>query len=468
MKKISRRAVSVLLIAVMVICGMVIYVLRYIDHGQDWALYFSRSNSGSTGQMVDRNGVMLAYFSGFENRFANDELTRTANYHVTGDYWGRTGTGVLSKYWDEMQGFDLMTGTTVSEHSILQLNIDSQLNNIMYSHLSKLEIPEDEDEEGEAIIEFLPIEFDENGRIIGIGPKKCNSAMLVCNYRTGELLGMVSLPTVDPMDSVSPPADGAYINRCLSASFIPGSVFKLVTAAATIENVSELEDKRYYCEDEYYIAGVPIVCMHSHYNQTFEKAMANSCNVAFSQMAVKLGQETMINYVRNYGLLDRHSLDGIPTAAGSYPLEFVGDPELGWSGIGQSTDLVCPYSMLRLVCAIANGGVLYEPKLINDGQAPMASRFMEAETANKLKEMMSYNVAYSYGGEDNFPGLSMCAKTGTAEIGDGDTHSWFVGFMDDEEHPYAFVTMVERGGGGLAVAGLTTSRILQEYLADEA
>ena len=101
-----------LLIAALVICGMVVYVLRYIDHGQEWALYFSRANSGSTGQIYDRRGTQLAYFSGYENEFAPDEWTREANYHVTGDYWGRTGTGVLSSFWGEMQGFDLINGTT--------------------------------------------------------------------------------------------------------------------------------------------------------------------------------------------------------------------------------------------------------------------------------------------------------------------------------------------------------------------
>ena len=88
-----------LLIAALVIVGMSVYVLRYIDHGKEWALYFSRANTGSTGHLVDRNGITLAYFSGADNLFSPDRETRVANYHVTGDYWGRTGTGLLSRFW---------------------------------------------------------------------------------------------------------------------------------------------------------------------------------------------------------------------------------------------------------------------------------------------------------------------------------------------------------------------------------
>ena len=98
LKKISNRAISVLLIAAMVIMGMGVYVMRYIDKGEQWALYFSQANSGSTGKLLDKNGIILASFSGIENLFSPDELTREANYHVTGDYWGRTGTGILSRY----------------------------------------------------------------------------------------------------------------------------------------------------------------------------------------------------------------------------------------------------------------------------------------------------------------------------------------------------------------------------------
>ena len=454
MKKISNRAVSVLVIAALVICGMVTYVIRYVDDGAKWAMYFSRANSGSTGELLDRNGTRLAYFSGYENTFSEDRLTRMANYHVTGDYWGRTGTGVISEYAGELQGFDLIHGTTQTENSTLILNIDSRLNNIIYRQLFQLTKDGQEDE-------YL---LDEEGNDVIIRAERYNAAVLVCNYRTGELLGMVSMPTVDPLDAEAVPAEGAYINRCISASFVPGSVFKIVTAIAAVENLKDLNERTYYCEKVYEIAGVPITCSGVHYNQNFEQALANSCNVAFAQIAISLGQDTMVKYVKDLGLLSNHHLDGIVTAKGSYPTEFIGDPELAWSGIGQSTDLVCPYSMLRIVSAIANDGLLNEPKLLRDGSSVRTTRLLSSSTANKLKELMSFNVSYHYHGDENFPGLNICAKTGTAETGSGTTHSWFAGFLDDEEHPYAFVTFVEEGGDGLAVAGLTTNRILQNYL----
>lgn len=432
MKKITRRAFSVLLIAALVVFGMGLYLSRYIEHGQDWAMYFSRANSGSSGALMDRNGVALAYFDATESSFSSDRDTRMACYHVTGDYWGRTGTGILSRYWKDMQDYSLITGTTRAENGVLWLNTDAALNKVIFEQL-------------------------------GEESKGC---MLLCNYRTGELLGMVSTPTVDPLDPNGIVRDGAYINRCISASFTPGSIFKLVTAAAAWEQLSDMESRSFYCEKEYDIAGVSITCSGTHYNQSFEQALSNSCNIAFAQMAVKLGQDTMIDYVTSYGLLDSHELSGISTAAGSYPLEFVGDPELGWSGIGQSTDMVCPYSMLRFLCAVANDGMLIEPQLVKTEAAPVPSRLMEAGTADKLKQMMRYNVTDHYGGEENFPGLPICAKTGTAELGDGDSHSWFVGFLDDEEHPYAFVTLVERGGYGLTVAGSITNQVLQWAVAN--
>ena len=432
MKKITNRAVSVLLIAALLICGLVVYVLRYVDDGQRWALYFAAANSGSEGYIYDRSGELLVNLSPLGTKYSEDELSRKACYHVTGDYWGRTGTGILSTLIDEAHGFSLITGTTKAEDINMSLTVDAGLCKAAYQALGE----------------------------------ESKGAALIMNYKTGEILCMVSLPAIDPAQADIEPGEGAYINRCISAAFIPGSVFKLITTAAAIEQIPDIYEKEFYCEGVYTIAGVDITCSGTHYTQTFEQALANSCNCAFARIAVMLGQDTMIEYVEKYGFLSSHEIDGISTAVGSYPLDFVGDPELAWSGIGQSTDLVCPFSLLRMVAATANGGLLVTPHLIRNDN-PGSTRLMDADTADKLARMMDYNVVAHYNPEENFPGLDICAKTGTAELGDGRSHAWFTGFMDDEQHPYAFVIFVEEGGGGLSVAGKAANEILQYAAAME-
>ena len=435
MKKITGRAFSVLLLALMIIAGMTLYVIRYADHSREWALAFPRANSGAGGDVTDRNGVVLAAFDATTSAYAEDRGIRMACYHVTGDYWNRSGTGVLGVFWDDLQDYSIVTGTTKNEHKSLRLNIDAELSRVAYE---------------------------------AIGPDR-RGAVMMMNYRTGEVLVMVSAPSIDPLDSDAEIPEGAFINRCISATYTPGSVFKLVTSAAAIEDVPNMFSRSFFCEGVYTIAGVDIKCAGEHWTQTFEQALANSCNVAFAQIAVKVGQDSMVRHVTDYGFLDRHELDGIPTAAGNYPTEFVGDPELAWSGIGQSTDLVCPYTLLRFVAAIANDGMLCTPHLLHSDEPPEETRLIEAETAQKLKEMMSYNVTAHYEPEENFPGISyLCAKTGTAELGGGRTsHAWFTGFLDDPEHPYAFVVLIENAGGGLTNAGPVANALLQAAISPE-
>ena len=421
MRQISKRAFSLLLMALLILSGTLVYLVRFAEHGQDWAAAYARENAGASGAILDRNGLVLASFSPNESAFQPDRELRIANYHVTGDYYGRTGTGLLTGY----QDYSVLTGSAKSQNTVLYLNVDAELDRKAYAVL--------------------------NGR---------PGAVLVMNYRTGELLCMVSSPAIDPLESEPSPGEGAYINRCLSAAFVPGSVFKLITAAAAIEAIPDLAQRRFFCEGSTEIAGVTIQCSGHHGEQTFEQALSHSCNVAFAELAVDLGHNTLLRAVRRYGFLDPHRLDGIPTASGSFPLEFAGEPELGWAGVGQSTDLVCPFSLLRFVAAVANDGELAEPRLIRDGDLGIMSPFMKADTARQLQRLMHYNVV-SYYGEDSFPGLKLCAKTGTAERGDGSSNAWFVGFLADEAHPYAFVVMIERGGSGLGAAGSAANEILQ-------
>ena len=165
-------------------------------------------------------------------------------------------------------------------------------------------------------------------------------------------------------------------------------------------------------------------------------------------------------------------MDGSPTAAGSF--SFTGDitdANLAWAGIGQYHDAVNPCSLMVYMGAIANGGKAAVPRLIQQVDRPVlptlprltrhTGQLLSPSTAAALADMMSNNVVVSYG-EKRFPGMDLCAKSGTAEVGgDQKPHAWFAGFLRDEEFPYAFVVLVENGGSGASAAGDVASAVLK-------
>ena len=215
MKKLNRRALSVMMIALFIILGLFTYIERFLRDGESWASYFSRLNSLSEGYVTDRNGVLLAAFTANDNSYNEDRNTRIANYHVTGDFWNRTGTGILTNFARQLHSYSPITGMTQTKRISLKLNVDSVLDNKAYAALA--------------------------GRKGAVG---------VVNYRTGELICMVSSPAVDPIESDPVAPEGVYINRLLSATFTPGSIFKLVTAAAAIECVPSIWQRSFFCLGE--------------------------------------------------------------------------------------------------------------------------------------------------------------------------------------------------------------------------
>ena len=86
-------------------------------------------------------------------------------------------------------------------------------------------------------------------------------------------------------------------------------------------------------------------------------------------------------------------------------------------------------------------------------------------TCQRLKAMMRNNVTSQYG-QSQFGDLAVCAKSGTAEVGSGEPHAWFTGFIDDPDHPLAFVVLVENGGGGAKVAGSIAAKVLLQATAE--
>jgi len=432
MKKVKNRAFSALILAFAVIIGMGLYVYRYATQGEMWATFTASSqvvtNEGKliSGTVLDRNGIMLAKAENSSQSYSDDPLIRTATLHAVGDFPGNIGTGALSAFSDRLSGYNPVTGIT-GEGGTVTLSIDAKINAVAYEAMA--------------------------GR---------PGAVIISNYETGEILCMVSTPSYDPtvgFDENDPAYAGAYLNRCISSAFTPGSVFKLVTVAAALEQMDDIYSRRFLCEGKSYVNGAEINCTGIHGEQTIEEALANSCNCAFAELSLSLGGDTLAAYAEEYGFTGSHSLSGIDTKKGKFEAFTRGSAGLAWSGIGQATDLVCPYSMLRFTSAIANGGTVVEGSLLL-GESGKMSTLIRPDTAAALAEMMSYNVYRSYG-TWLFPGLELCAKSGTAETGNGSSHSWFTGFITNEGHPYAFTVMIEGGGGGLANAGSVANTVLQ-------
>ena len=425
MKKVKRRAASALLIAALLVVGLAVYLVRLADDGGAWASYFNGGTPGGT--ILDRNGVVLytSDDSGFS--FAEDWSTRVACYHLIGDTAGNIRTGALRQFRDKLAGYSFIEGATSGQ--TISLTVDSALNVAAYSALA--------------------------GR---------NGAVILMDYTTSEILCMVSSPGDDPANPTSTPAEGTYLNKCLSSSFTPGSVFKLVTLAAAIDNIPDLFERSLWCEGSMIVDGAKLTCTGNHGSQTIEQALANSCNCAFGTLALELGPDIMAEYAEKLGITAPLTLDGMDVLPGSFTKGEEGSVGLAWSGVGQYEDLVCPYAMVRYVSAIANGGSVYEPTLLGRGKLDKETELLSESTAQKIFEMMNYNVQNAYGSWV-FPGLNVSAKTGTAEVGDGTSHAWMTGFLNDPEHPYAFVVILEHAGGGLANAGPVANAVLQAAVA---
>lgn len=449
MKKIERRTLVCLVLALCLAAGMCVFMGKYLLYGGSWASSaFNRHLYNTDGQLasgtvLDRDGDVLSTVTEDGKRTYYDNVdVRKATLHAVGDLQGNIGTGALNAFADQLTGYSLLNGAFGADAgSDLYLTIDARYNYEAYQALG-----------GHA------------------------GTVAVYNYKTGEILCMVSAPSYDPLNV---PADietndrykGAYINRFLSSTFTPGSIYKTVTLMAALEEIPDLSQRTWTCEGSVQIGDETIICSGTHGQQDIGDAFANSCNVTFAQIAAELGADTLQKYTEQAGLTNSYSVNGLPTAAGTFQWDGITDGQLGWAGVGQGQDQVNPCAMMVYMGAIASGGKAAEPYLIEKSVSALGlpslphftrktGRLIASDTAATMADMMAENVQKTYGAS-RFPNMDICAKSGTAEVGEGKTpHAWFTGFLRGEDTPYAFIVLVENGGGGSAVAGTVASRVL--------
>lgn len=434
MKKLEKRAIICLTLAAILFLGIGVFTYRFVTQGPDWATFYANQHIYEDGRLAigkiyDVNGTLLAENGGGVVHYSEDELIRRATLHAVGDMDGNIATSAESVFKSRIVGYSLLTGTysVTGKGNDVTLTIDADVSKAAYEALG--------------------------GRDGLVG---------VYNYKTGEIICMVSSPGFDPANPPDTAAEGMYINKFLSSKLIPGSIFKLVTSAAAIENVQGLDNWSYTCNGVSYVNGEKITCTAAHGTVDFERALAVSCNCGFGDLSQRVGGTLMDEYADRLGLRTSYDINGVGNAKGAFDFPKDVPLNLAWAGIGQYNDELNPCSMMVYMGAIANGGKAAEPKILHSALSgtDMTDQMIKASTSEKLTSMMKNNVVSNYG-EYNFPGLDIYAKSGTGEVYGRQPNAWFSGFIKNENAPYAFIVCVENGGYGSSVAAPIANKTLQ-------
>lgn len=447
MNKIARRAAITMVFVLILVGGFTFFVWEFAAKAGDWVIFpgsphvYSGGNI-DCGSVVDRDGVLILNMNNGDRVYSANSALRKGTLHWVGDRYGYISAPAVPHYAAQMVGFDLLNGTYTyaDQGGVAKLTLSAQV------QMAALE---------------------------AMGSYK--GTVAVYNYKTGELLCAVSTPNYDPDDVPDIEGDttgayeGIYLNRFTQSRYIPGSIFKIVTAAAALETIPDIQQQKFTCTGTYEIQGEYITCESAHGRQTIKDAFCNSCNCAFAQISLALGADAMERYVQQFGITQSVTFDGITTVQGNFETSEA-LLNLGWSAVGQYKDQVNPCAFMSFMGAIANGGKGVSPHLVDsvtvgsavtyEASAQFGERIMSATTAETIASYMRNNVQTKYG-DDNFPGLTVCAKTGTAEVGgDQKPNAMFAGFVSDDAYPLAFVVCVEDGGYGRQVCVPIASKVL--------
>ena len=446
MKKVSRRALFALALALVLAVGTLAFGVKYAVNAEKWVTFSGSPHvyTGTNltgGKIYDRMGVRILNTT--DGRvYSADAAVRTATVHLLGDRYGYISAPLLGNFAEQMIGYDKISGLNEAAKGTASAR--------------------------------LTISADvQTAALRALG--SYHGTVGVYNYQTGEILCAVTSPSYDP-DNIPDIAgdttgayDGVYLNRFFDAAYTPGSIFKLVTTACALENLPDAQSLTFTCTGETIIGGQKIVCMGTHGTISMAQALAHSCNVYYGELAAKLGADALQKTVDALGLTGALACDGY-TARSTVDLSDADEGSVAWAGIGQYTDQITAAQFLRYMGVIANGGAAAEPYLMQkisragqtvyEAQTASTGQLLSEQTAAALGTMMRSAVVNQYGAWQ-FGSLTVCGKTGTAERENGPSDAMFAGFVQDAAYPLAFVVFVEQGGSGSQIAVPVAAKVLE-------
>ncbi|MDD5019355.1 MAG: penicillin-binding protein 2 [Candidatus Omnitrophica bacterium] len=302
-------------------------------------------------------------------------------------------------------------------------------------------------------------------------------AVVVMDVRTGEILVLSSAPAFDPnvfvdrrdrraMNHYLTSEDAPLFNRAIRGQSPPGSVFKIVTAAAAMrENKKFTPAASFVCHGQMKIGNRFFKCWSTHGTQDFYAAMAHSCDIYFYELGLMAGPDQLTHTAKEFGLSEPTGIDLPREASGFIPsriwkrlTRFEGwyDGDTANFSIGQGFVLTTPLQLARMMAVVANGGYLPTPhvtKAVAGREVPAAAAKpvrISREHLERIRTSLRFPVSQENGTARmlNIAGLDICAKTGTAQVYGEESHGWVAGFFPFKNPRYAFCVFLENAGSG--------------------
>lgn len=310
-------------------------------------------------------------------------------------------------------------------------------------------------------------------------------AVVVMEPETGKILAMVSRPDYDPntvsskWEELIASERSELLNRATQGQYTPGSVFKIVTALEYIrEHPENYKDFTFDCNGSFSQGDYTVNCYHKtkHGQEDFAKAFAKSCNAAFANMGLNLNRSTFRKTCSE--LLFNAPLPlSLPYSKSTFSMGKDSEDSLVMmTAMGQGKTIMSPMHMAMITSAIANGGVLMEPYLIDHVEnyngasvkkyTPSSyGKLMTAEEAAILTELMEGVVSDGTGSKLSGQSYTAAGKTGTAEFSSdkSKSHAWFTGFSNVENPDIVVTVIVEEVGSGSEYAVPIAKKIFDTY-----
>lgn len=450
---------------------------------------------GSRGERTYRYGTVGSHIFGYMGAISTEALRVLRSEGFTGrDFVGKTGLedfydkqlrgqrGVLDR-WVDANGRTLKTELIrpAVPGNDLYLNIDMKLQLTAEKALSES-------------LDALAVKNHE----------RSGAAAVVFKVNTGEILAMASLPNFDPKPFARGVTQKEYsallgdentplVNRATDAAFSPGSTFKMITGMAALELGLTGPGSSFYCGGSYKGANCFVRSGHGHIS--FPESIAQSCDVVFYRLGDLMGIRSLAKFSRAAGLGSETDIDLPGEDPGLIPSpewkkKVWEEPWYGGdtinSSIGQGFILVTPLQMARATAAVANGGKVYKPRLLDrsttsggqhfdqnsvqlDNTLPVKAGYLEA-----IKSGMRGAVNHGTSTVADSPEVKVSGKTGTVESfpnpynPHGRNHTWFVCFAPYAKPEISIAVFFQKSGGyGGGVAAPVARAIIDTYYGDE-